>query len=79
MSRKKTLVATRAPASRQTRAAARQLCAVAGVAGPNRQLLQALRVCPQGRERCECGPAARERGDCCGPRPRDPIPGASAS
>ena len=57
----------------------RQLGAVAGVAGPNRQLQQALRVRAQGSERCECGPAARERGDCCGPRPRDPIPGASAS
>ena len=44
-----------------------------------RQLQQALRVRAQGSERCECGPAARERGDCCGPRPRDPIPGASAS
>ena len=44
---------------------------------PNRQLQQPR--CAHGSERCECGPAARERGDCCGRRPRDPIPGASAS
>ena len=32
-------------------------------------------MCTQGRERCECGPAARERGDCCGPAPTGPDPG----
>ena len=35
------------------RAAALRFFAVAGVAGPNRQLQQAQRVCAQGSERCE--------------------------
>ena len=52
----------------------RQLGAFAGVAGPNRQLQQALRVRAQGSERCECGPAALAllaawQPSCCCPGP----------